>query len=259
MSFLNAIILGIVEGITEFLPISSTAHLMMMSKVLAITQDEFLKSFEIIIQFGAVAALIFVFGKRLLENRWLWKKVAIAFIPTSIIGFFLYKIVKTYLIGNFYVAIWSLIVGGIVLIVVEHYISKKSDHPHSGLEEITNKQALVIGIVQSLAVIPGISRSAATITSTLLFGSGRKAAAEFSFFLAIPTVAAAAGYDLLKNIDVIDGHFPVLAVGFIVSFLAALVSIKFLLSFIETRSFTSFGIYRIVIALVFLYYISVSI
>lgn len=251
MSFLDAIILGIVEGITEFLPISSTAHLMMTSRILGISQTEFLKSFEIIIQFGAVAALVFVFGKRLVQNPWLWKKVALAFIPTSIIGFLLYNIIKSHLIGNLGVAVLGLIIGGIILIIVEHYISKKTDHPHSGLEEITNKQAVIIGFVQALAVIPGVSRSAATITSTLLFGSSRKAAAEFSFFLAIPTVAIAACYDLFKNIHVVNDHVPVLIIGFLASFISALISIKFLLSFIQTRSFTSFGIYRIIVALLF--------
>lgn len=276
MSFFEAIILGLVEGITEFLPISSTAHLMMTSKILAVTQNEFLKSFEIVIQFGAIAAVIFLFGRRLAKSPRLWKKIAIAFLPTAIIGFLLYELIKTRLIGNLTVAVWGLIIGGLALIIVEHFFLKKptrlddgagrndkyklsgnqpnqteNDNQAGGnLEDISHKQAFFIGAIQAVSVIPGVSRAAATIIPALFFGASRKAAAEFSFMLAVPTVAAAAGYDIIKNLDVwsVNGNIALLGIGFLVSFLAAIASIKFMLSYVQNHSFTAFGVYRILVA-----------
>lgn len=267
MSFFDAIILGLVEGITEFLPISSTAHLMMASKILNIAQSEFLKSFEVVIQLGAVLAIVVMFGAHLMKNTWVWKKIAIAFVPTAVIGLLLYKLIKNFLLSNIMVALWSLLIGGIVLIAIEFFFLKKVkkidaspiDVPNvdlgGSIENISNKQAFYIGAAQSLAVIPGVSRSAATIVAALFFGASRKAAAEFSFLLAVPTIAAAAGYDLVKNIGVLttNGNIHLLAVGFIISFFAAVASIKLMLSYIQKHSFTftSFGIYRIVIAVLF--------
>ncbi len=259
MSVFEAIILGLVEGITEFLPISSTAHLMLAARILNLNQSEFVKSFEIVIQLGAIFAVLSVFGELLLKNRSLWKKIVIAFIPTATIGFLLYKTIKTVLIGNLAVAAWSLIIGGAVLIIIDRYYSKREAKEANGqvrlsvdIHNMSNTQAFIIGTVQSLAVIPGVSRSAATFVPALLFGFSRKAAAEFSFLLAIPTIAAAAGYDTLKNFHSLNGNIALLIIGFAVSFLAALVSIKFLLSFIQRNSFVAFGIYRIIIGALFL-------
>lgn len=250
MSFLDAIILGIVEGITEFLPISSTAHLMMASKILEISQSEFVKSFEIMIQLGAIVAVLFTFGGRLVKTPSLWKKIAIAFIPTAIIGFFLYEFIKVYLIGNLLIAVLSLIIGGLILIGLERFVLK-SPAVENDTNDITSKQAFIIGVVQSLAIIPGVSRSAATIVPALLFGASRRAAAEFSFLLAVPTIGAAVGYDLVKNFGTLDGNIVILIIGFGASFVAAVLSIKFLLSFIQNHSYSVFGIYRIIIAALF--------
>ncbi len=251
MSFFHAIILGIIEGFTEFLPISSTAHLMLVSRILDIAQTDFVKTFEVFIQLGAITAVVFFFFPRLIKDRFLWKKILIAFIPTAIVGFVLYKIIKSYLIGNTLIALWALLIGGLALIVVEKIISRKPVNNESGVESISNTQAFCIGLIQSVAVIPGVSRAAATIVPMLLMGSSRKAATEFSFLLAIPTIAAASGYDLLHNVSAINGHYGVLAVGFIVSFLAALLSIKFLISHIQNHKFISFGVYRVGLSIVF--------
>ncbi len=257
MSIFHAIILGLVEGITEFLPISSTAHLMMTSTVFNITQSEFLKSFEIVIQLGAIASVILLFGKKVIAHPALIKKIIIGFLPTAVIGFVLYSFIKEHLISNLSVAAWSLAIGGIILILVEQIYMKKHVIKKENVEDITNKQAFIIGVVQSLAVIPGVSRSAATIIPALFMGSSRTAAAEFSFLLAVPTIGAAAVYELLKNFVEINGNAPALAAGFITSFIAAFFSIKFLLSFIQKRSFTPFGIYRIIVAtLFFIYFIA---
>lgn len=254
MSFIEAVILGIVEGVTEFLPISSTAHLMITSEIFNIAQSEFVKSFEIVIQLGAILAVIFTFGSDLLKNRILWKKILIAFLPTAIIGFILYRSIKIFLIGNFMIAILSLIIGGIVLIVIEKLFLKNKNPTITEIDEISDKHAFIIGIFQSLAVIPGVSRSAATIAPALLFNANRKTAAEFSFLLAIPTIGAAAGYDFIININVFNGNIWLLITGFVVSFISAYFSIKFFIAFIQKYSFTSFGIYRIIIAGLFFWF-----
>lgn len=252
MSFFHAIILGVVEGFTEFLPISSTAHLMLVSRILDISQTDFVKTFEVFIQLGAITAVIFFFFSRLINDRFLWKKILIAFVPTAIVGFVLYKIIKSYLIGNTIIALWALLIGGLILIIVEKIVARKpTNNDNSSIETISNTQAFCIGLIQSVAIIPGVSRSAATIVPMLLFGSNRKTATEFSFLLAIPTIAAASGYDLIHNFSVVDGQYGLLAVGFIVSFIAALLSIKFLISHVQNHKFISFGIYRVVLSLVF--------
>jgi len=253
MTFFEAVALGLVEGITEFLPISSTAHLMMFARILGLENTDFLKSFDIVIQFGAIAAVIIMFGPLFVTNRNLWKKILIAFIPTATIGFLLYPFIKEYLLGNLAIAAWSLAIGGAILIIIELFFVKKANVPKTTLENISNKQALIIGICQSLAIIPGVSRSAATIIPALLLGTSRVAAAEFSFLLAVPTIAAASGYEIVRNVDIISGNLFILFVGFITSLIASLISIKLLLSFVQKFSFTAFGVYRIIVAALFIF------
>ncbi|MDP1706243.1 MAG: undecaprenyl-diphosphate phosphatase [bacterium] len=250
MPLLDSFILGIVEGITEFLPISSTGHMILVSNLLGLFQTDFLKSFEIIIQLGAITAVIFLYWRSFLKIS-VWQKVLTAFLPTGIIGFFLYKFIKQYLIGNEAVVLWALIIGGVALIIFEK-IHKEKEEANGEIENISYKQALGIGIFQSLAVIPGLSRSAATIVGGLILGLKRETIIKFSFLLAIPTMLAASGWDLLNSAgSFISGDFQVLAIGFIVSFLTALVTIKWLLSFVQKHNFVSFGIYRILVAGIF--------
>lgn len=249
MKMLHAVILGIIEGITEFLPISSTGHLILASAVLKLQQSEFLKTFEISIQLGAILAVVVLYAKSLIKDRILIQKVLTAFIPTGILGLLLYHTVKYYLLGNQKVVVGALVAGGIFLILFERF------HLHPQGEEAKNisyKQALAIGLFQSLSMIPGVSRSAATIIGGLSLGVERKTIVEFSFLLAIPTMAAATGLDLLKTAPhFTPAQFEILAVGFIVSFIIALLSIKFLLHFIQKHTFVSFGIYRIIVGFVF--------
>lgn len=251
MNLLHALIFGIVEGITEFLPISSTGHLILTAHLLKLQQTDFLISFQIIIQLGAIMAVLTLYGKKVLSSFEICKRVAVAFLPTAIIGFVLYKIIKKFLLTNHEVVLWSLFIGGIVLIVFEYF--HKEDK--SSIEEINNlsyRKAFLIGIFQSLAVVPGVSRAAATIVGGLLLGLKRTTIVEFSFLLALPTMCAATGLDLLKNKHAFTGdQISFLLVGFISSFFVAILSIKFLLYFIKNHSFISFGIYRIVLALVF--------
>lgn len=250
MTIFHALILGIVEGVTEFLPISSTAHLIVSAKILGLIQSDFLKSFEIAIQLGAILAVVIVYAKRLGRNIELWKRVIVAFIPTGLIGFVLYKLIKN-LLGNIHVVVWVLLLGGIVIVLFE--LLRKDKVEDVPLENISYKQAIIIGTAQSLAVIPGVSRSAATIISGLSLGLSRKTIVDFSFLLAIPTMLAATGYDLLKNGSAFSlGEFHLLGIGFIASFFVALLSIFFLLSFIKKHSFMWFGVYRIIISIIIL-------
>jgi undecaprenyl-diphosphatase len=250
MTLLDAIILGIVEGTTEFLPISSTGHLILASKLLGLSQTDFQKSFEIAIQLGAIASVVILYWRRFLEPAVLIK-VLVAFIPTGLIGFALYRVIKTYLFESDAVVLWALGLGGVALIIFELLHREKEDAVDD-VASISYSTALLIGVFQSLSIIPGVSRAGATIVGGLILGLTRTAIVQFSFLLAVPTMLAATGYDLLKNASSFaPEQFGVLAAGFISSFVVALLSIKFLLAFVRTHTFIPFGIYRIVAALAF--------
>lgn len=251
MTPLDAGILGIVEGITEFLPISSTGHLILGSALLGIANSDFTKSFEIVIQLGAILAVVVLYFRSFLDLKVL-KRLVVAFIPTGVIGLALYKIVKTYLLGNEAVVLWALALGGIALIAFEYW-HKESAEATADVRAISYKQAALIGVFQALAIVPGVSRSAATIFGGLYIGISRITIVEFSFLLAVPTMAAATGLDVLKNASLLtsSGNALALATGFVVSFLVALAAIKWLLGFVRNHSFIPFGVYRIVAALLF--------
>jgi undecaprenyl-diphosphatase len=248
MSFLEALILGIIEGITEFLPISSTAHLVLANQLLGTGDSEFAKSFEIIIQLGAILSVVALYWRKLLDVE-LLKKAIVAFIPTGILGLTVYKIIKNVLLGNVYVVLGALLLGGIVLIVFKGL--EQDTHDEIDFSTITYKRALLIGLFQSVAMIPGVSRSAATIVGGSLIGVPKRTIVEFSFILAIPTMAAATGLELLKGYRGLLGHFDVLAVGFVVSFVTALLAIKSFLGYVKKHSFAAFGWYRIVLAVAY--------
>jgi undecaprenyl-diphosphatase len=250
MTLLQAIILGIVEGLTEFLPISSTGHLILASKLLGLSQTDFQKSFEIAIQLGAIASVIMLYWRSFLDPAVL-SRVLVAFIPTGLIGFALYKVVKTYLFDSEAVVLWALGLGGVALIVFE-LLHREREDAVGDVASISYTQALLIGVFQSLSIVPGVSRAGATIVGGLILGLARTTIVMFSFLLAVPTMLAATGYDLLKNASSFSAdQFGVLAAGFIASFVVALLAIKFLLAFVRTHTFIPFGIYRIVIALIF--------
>ncbi|HUQ84798.1 MAG TPA: undecaprenyl-diphosphate phosphatase [Candidatus Limnocylindrales bacterium] len=252
MNYFQALIFAIVEGFTEFLPISSTGHLVLTAKLLNIPQTEFVKSFEIIIQLGAILAVIYLYWKTIWTNKKVWKPIIIAFIPTAVVGLTVYKILKSYLLGNEMVTLYALLIGGIAMIIIE-YLFKSKDGEIEKIEDITPKNALIIGLFQSVAIIPGVSRAAATIIGAMLLKTKRKTAVEFSFLLAIPTMAAATGLDLLKsNFSFTAQEYSVIAVGFIGSFIVAIFAIKFFIKFVQNHTFIPFGIYRIILALTLL-------
>jgi len=244
----HAVVLGIVEGITEFLPISSTAHLILASRALDLRDTEFLKSFEIIIQLGAILSVVVLYWKRFLNVEVL-KKLVVAVIPTGVIGLTVYKAIKGYLLGNVAVVLTTLLVGGVALIIFERF--QQRDDRDVDFSEISYRKAFFIGLFQAIAVIPGVSRSAATIVGGSLLGVSKRTIVEFSFMLAVPTMIAASGLELVKNRSAIGGNFDILAIGFIVSFITAILAIKSFLGYIKRRDFSAFGWYRIVLAVVF--------
>jgi undecaprenyl-diphosphatase len=253
MTIFHAIILGIVEGLSEFLPISSTGHLILAGHLLGLPDGNFEKSFDIIIQLGAILAVVVLYWRALLVDRDTQKKVLAAFIPTGIIGLAFYKIVKTYLLGNIPLVVASLFVGGVFIVLFERWYAKKSKGElKNNISEITYKDAAIIGVCQSVAIVPGVSRSAATILGGLWLGVKRETIVEFSFLLAVPTMLAATGLDLIKNYSAFtSADLGILLAGLLSSFLVALAGIKFFLGFIKKYSFTAFGVYRIIVAVLF--------
>ena len=250
MTIFHALILGIVEGVTEFLPISSTGHLILAGKLLGLPEANFEKSFDIIIQLGAIISVVVLYWRVFLRDREALKKICVAFLPTAVIGLALYKFIKE-MLGSPWIVVWALFIGGIILIVFEWWYKKKPQTALIGnISEISYKNAFFIGLFQSIAVIPGVSRSGATIVGGLSLGIKRETIVEFSFLLAVPTMCAATGLDLLKNLHAFSSdQFGLLSVGFITSFVVALTCIKLFLGFVRKYDFTAFGVYRIVVAI----------
>ena len=248
MDILDSIILGIVEGITEFLPVSSTGHMILASHLLGLKQNVFEKTFEIAIQLGAILAVVFVYRNRLSGNPELSKKLTVAFIPTGLIGLALHDYVEK-LFSPLVVSV-ALISWGIVFIIVE-LLFKEKKHHISDPQEINYLKAILIGIFQSLAMIPGTSRSGATIIGGMLLGMKRTAATEFSFLLAIPTMLAATGFEIVKNFHTLSPeNSSLLLTGFVTAFVFAFLSVKWLINFIKTHTFIPFGVYRIIIGII---------
>jgi undecaprenyl-diphosphatase len=258
MNIINSIILGLVEGLTEFLPISSTAHLIITSKALQIPQTEFLKFFEVFIQSGAIFAVLILYYDQFIKGKNNFKNVMISFIPTAIIGLLLYKIIKQFFFTSDYLIIASLFIVGLVFILIEHFVKNKTLILDKSIEKISIKDALIIGLCQSLAVIPGVSRAGSVIVTMMLLKYKREEAALYSFLLAIPTIFAASGYDLLKtDFSIINqgNNLQLLAIGFVTSFVSALFVVKWFIKYLQKNSLQSFGIYRIILAVITLLFI----
>lgn len=249
MSLFDVIILSLVEGITEFLPISSTGHLILTSHVLSIPDSSFLNTFEIAIQLGAILSVVFLYWQKVLEKPNLFMKILVGFIPTGIIGFTLYPLIKSFL-GNELITVIALFLGGIALIALEKYFEAKKDTIE--LEKLSYMKALYIGLVQCVALIPGVSRAAASIFGGMSVRLSRKSAVEFSFLLAVPTMMAATGYDLTKTAPTFTSEqILYLILGIFFSFLVALAALKWLLKYVATHNFIAFGVYRIVFSILY--------
>ena len=255
MTLFDALILGALEGITEFLPISSTGHLILASQLLGLEQTNAHKAFEVSIQLGSILAVLFLYAKRLLQDKTLWFKIAIAFLPAGALGFLFYKNIKA-LFGVETVSI-MLIVGGIVFLVFEYLRRDKPLDEGKDVSELSYKEAFLIGIFQSLSMIPGTSRSGATLIGGLLIGLNRKSAAEFSFLLAIPTMIIATAYDLIKHRhEMVVDDYSMLAIAFVTAFIFALITVKAFVGFVSRHTFVPFAIYRIVVGIIFFYFVA---
>lgn len=251
MNLIHVFVLSMVEGLTEFLPISSTGHLILTSKLLGITETNFVKTFEIVIQLGAIMAIVVLYFKKFLSSWSLIKKLITAFIPTATVGFVLYPFIKNILLGSSAVTLNALFWGGVALIGIEWFLRRKKTTAKNP-SEITYNQALIIGTFQSLSVIPGVSRAAATIIGGLLTGLNRETATEFSFILAVPTMFAATAYDIYKSREMIaKGGFLTLFIGTVLSFFFAILAVKFLINYVKKHDFTAFGVYRIILSALF--------
>ena len=258
-SYLVAIILGLVEGLTEFLPISSTGHLILAGDLLGYTSEK-AKVFEIAIQTGAMLAIVWEYRRRFAgaisgafsdakAQRFLLNLI-VAFIPAAVLGLAFGSIIKKHLFFALPVAL-AFIVGGIIILWVEKHYTKGREPRVKDVDDMTWHDALKVGIAQTFALIPGTSRSGATIIGGMLFGLSRKVATEFSFFLAVPTLVAAGGYSLFKNRALLStddlGFF---AVGFVTAFISAFICVRWLLRYIASHDFTIFAWYRIAFGLI---------
>ena len=252
MTIFDSIILGIIEGFTEFLPISSTGHLIVASEFLGIDQTSVTKAYEVIIQFAAILAVVLNYKEKFtLKKIELWKKLILAFIPIGAVGFLFSHQIKELFSIN--VVAVMFIVGGVIFLLVEKLYIPKERTLIDDVEAVTYKQALLIGIAQIFALVPGTSRAGSSIIGALLVGLSRKASAEFSFLLAFPVMCAVTGYDLLKHYhEFSDANLMVLGVGFVVAFFVAYLTIKLFLRFLEKFTFVAFGLYRILFGILLL-------
>jgi undecaprenyl-diphosphatase len=252
MDIFQSIVLGAIEGFTEFLPISSTGHLIVASKFMGIEQTSVTKAYEVIIQFAAILAVIFNYKEKFsLLHVKLWMKVFVAFLPLAIMGFIFSKQIKE--LFSVEIVATMFIVGGVIFLVMEKWFIDDNKVITKDVENVSFKQAIYIGIAQVFALIPGTSRAGSTIIGALLVGLDRKASAEFSFLLAFPVMGAVSVYDLLKHYkEFVDANLLILGVGFVVAFVVAYLTIRLFLAFLERFTFVAFGVYRIIFGTILL-------
>ena len=262
MDIFQSIIIAIVEGLTEFLPVSSTGHMIIAEEALVVEHNDFVNAFTVIIQFGAILSVVWLYWKRffhlnevpagatglkafLIRYDFYWK-LLVAFIPAAVIGFLLGDFIDS-LLENVTVVAVMLVIGGVLMLFVDKWFNRPDTAP------LTEKRALTIGFYQCIAMIPGVSRSMATIVGGMQQGLSRKDAAEFSFFLAVPTMFAATAYKLLKlviepeSLKLLSDNIGVLLIGNVVAFIVALLAIKFFISYVTKYGFKAFGYYRIIV------------
>jgi len=244
LDIFQAIIIGIIEGFTEFLPISSTGHMIVASQFLGEEQDAVTKAYEVIIQFAAILAVMLIYKDKItLKKIDLWLKLLVAFLPLAIVGFIFKDQIKA--LFNVEIVAWMFIIGGFVFLIVE-YFYKPKEHTVKEVEEVTYTQAWWVGFAQIFSLVPGTSRAGATIIGGMLSGLDRKTSSDFSFLLAIPVMGAVSAYDLLKHYkEFADANWVAFGIGFVVAFVVAYITVKLFLVFIQKFSFVPFGIYRI--------------
>ena len=257
---LKAIFLGIVEGLTEFIPVSSTAHLLIFSHLIEFNSIRN-NVFEIAIQIGAILAICMVYRKKITDtiihpnshkSRKFIINLFLAFLPSVILGVLFHETIKNYFFSNLSISL-ALLIGGVIMIIIDN---QKRHFKITNVDNINYRLALIIGFCQCLAMIPGVSRSGATILGALLCGIDRKSSTEFSFFLAIPTISAACLYDILKNLDSLTFvDFELILIGAISSFISAILVIKWFIKFVSKNSFVGFGVYRVALGTLLLVFL----
>ena len=246
MTLFQTIIIAIVEGLTEFLPVSSTGHMIIAQGILGVKSDEFVKFFTICIQFGAILSVLVLYWKRFFQSLNFYYKLLIAFIPAAVIGLLAGDFIDS-LLENVWVVSIMLVIGGVFMLFCDKWFNNPDED-----QTITYKKSFKIGLFQCIAMIPGVSRSMATIVGGMSQKLSRKSAAEFSFFLAVPTMLAATGYKLYKaimeegGVEMLKSNLPTLVIGNVVAFIVAMIAIKFFITFLTKYGFKAFGYYRIV-------------
>lgn len=252
MSIIETIIIAIVEGLTEYLPVSSTGHMIITQHLMNVESTEFVKAFTVNIQLGAILSVLVLYWKKFVQGIDFYWKLLIAFLPAAVIGLILGELIDMLLESVLVVSI-MLVLGGILMLFVDKWF-----HNEKKSQDIGAKRALKIGFYQTIAMIPGVSRSMATIVGGMATGLSRKNAAEFSFFLAVPTMAAASGYKLLKlikepgGVQVLTDNLSTLLIGNAVAFVVAMLAIKFFINFLTKYGFKAFGWYRIILGSILL-------
>lgn len=255
MNYVEVFILSLIEGLTEFLPVSSTGHLIVASAFMGIAEEGFVKSFNIIIQFGAIASVLVLYWYKFLPNLSFYKKLIVAFLPAAVIGLVVKSKIDL-ILGSVEIVAWALIIGGFVLIASDYLFPETIDQPNQKLRKVDDlslMDCLKLGLIQCFAFIPGVSRSGATIVGGLWLKLSRKEAAEFSFFLAVPTLAGATLIKTLGIIKTIDSsQITFLLLGLVLSFIFALIAIRFFIQIVSQFGFKHFGIYRIILGVIIL-------
>lgn len=256
MQIYQAILLGIIEGLTEFLPISSTFHLIFAASFIGLEQTEFLKFFTVFIQAGGILAVLFLYGKELWQDHSLIKKISLSFIPTALLGFLLYPVIKNTFFESDLLMIAVFIIFGLIFIFYEKYLKNKDSKIKSDINDLTWKQSFMIGLAQALSVIPGVSRSGIIILFMMMLGQKRSSAAKYSFLLAIPTILGTAIFDLIKTnkeFTISNLEITSLAAGFLTSFVVSLFVLRWFIGYLQKNSLASFGYYRLALGLLLLF------
>lgn len=255
---MHALVLGVVEGLTEFLPVSSTAHLIITGHLLGLAQTAFQSFFEVFIQAGAILAVVFLYAQYLRRHLYLIRQLAFSFVPTAVIGFLLYKIIKTVFFNSNLLIIMALLIVGGVFIVLELKLKKQTKRLNRQLDQMSDRQAALIGLVQALAVVPGVSRSGIVMVGMMGLGYRRDEAARYSFLLAVPTILAASGYDLFKMRGLLmhsGQSLSLLLIGTLAAFVVAYFVMKWFIGFLQKNTLIPFGIYRIALAIILLLFL----
>lgn len=258
MNVVQAIILGVVEGATEFLPVSSTFHLIFTSKLLGLPQSDFIKLFEVFIQAGAILSVFFLYFRDIWSNRELMKKIIISFIPTAVVGFIFYKIIKNIFFESDFLMLGVFGGLGILFIGFEYLVKNDKIKLAKKINDLSGLQAFIVGLVQALAILPGVSRAGAVMLGMMFLRYKRDEAAKYSFMLAIPTIFAASFFDLYKMRDVAfaySNNFLVLIIGFSSAFISSYFIVRWFIGFLKSNTLVPFGLYRIILAIILLLYL----